>query len=134
MKLAVQVDGMADALRAIERHSDKLASKEIADYCMEAARELRDLLRSAAPVESGLLRRSIKAFKARPATKGAIVWHQYATGDTKGANYAHIVSFGSRRGQTPNPYFANTIAAHGDRVLGGVAAKIAAYLSKTGYR
>jgi len=136
MKLALQVEGLPEALRAIDRYNDRLASRELANECMESAREFRDLLRAAAPVETGLLRRSIRAFRLtyrNAVMKGAIVWHQYATNKTEGANYAHIVSFGSKRGQKPNPYFANTVEAHGARITDGLASRIRAYLDKTGY-
>jgi len=133
MKLALHVEGLPEALRAIDRYKDRLASRELANECMESAREFRDLLRAAAPVETGLLRRSIRAFRVtyrNAVMKGAIVWHQYGKGY---ANYAHVVSFGSKRGQKPNPYFANTVEAHGARITGDLAARIRAYLDKTGY-
>jgi len=131
MSLKVDVQGVAELRTALEQLTGKPLDRALRKATLTAARALRAPLQAAAPRDTGKLRKSIRARKARRgigALVGPTVW------------YRHFVSLGTRRhrisakdgalkvgsgfaqsvehpGSKPNPYLSRVADAHEREVL-----------------
>ncbi len=104
-QITIRTEGLNELQLKLDRYHGPKLDRALGKATITAARTLVGPMKAAAPVRSGVLRRSIKATRASRRDKpGAIVGPRIW--------YRHFVIGGTRRGVRPNPFVSRTAEAN----------------------